>query len=132
MAEKLQFILVEDDSDDAQLFAECFQPSGHHLKIITGGDQVLPYISALNKLPDMIVLDINLPKKNGVEILTELKAHQWFSLIPVVVLTTSDFQRNDCLKLKALKYYIKPMSLQEMQQIVDEIVQLATSGKRLS
>src|SRR5687767_309543 len=70
-----QILLVEDDPDDIELFKETLGDNGSPLEVhvIMQGDQVLPYLKEKENLPDLVVLDLNLPKTPGKEILKLLK-----------------------------------------------------------
>jgi chemotaxis family two-component system response regulator Rcp1 len=92
-----EILLVEDNPGDVELVTEALAgwtiPS--HVSVVDNGDDALlflrrqgPFSSA--PVPDLILLDLNLPKKSGVEVLTEMKLDSGFARIPVIVLTTSD------------------------------------------
>ena len=76
-------------------------------------------------VPDLILLDLNLPKKNGVEVLEQVEADGWMQEIPVVVLATSDREENvaRCYKVGANSYLTKPVQFDDYLKLVEEIQQ---------
>lgn len=92
-----QILLVEDNPGDVRLMQEALKEYEitHDLVIARDGVQALEYLRPLNqqlgyRQPDLILLDLNLPKKDGREVLAEIKTDENLRVIPVVVLTTSD------------------------------------------
>ncbi len=128
--DNVQILLVEDNPADVVLTKENFI-SG---KIIVNIDDVSDGVEALSYLkkegeytnaptPDLILLDLNLPKKNGIEVLTEIKADRHLKKIPVVILTSSNAER-DIVKtynLHASSYVMKPVDLAGFTEIVQAI-----------
>lgn len=108
-----RILLVEDDHDDIELFVEALKETGtpHTVSIIMQGDQVIPSLEIQKLLPDLIVLDLNLPKMPGKEILDSLKSNSRLRHIPVIILTTSRSKQDieDCLERGAMKFITKPV-----------------------
>lgn len=91
-----EILLVEDNPGDIHLTMEAFKEGRvlNHLNVVKDGQEAINYLQrkdeyAQSKRPDIILLDLNLPKKDGREVLEEIKADPQFKRIPVVVLTTS-------------------------------------------
>ncbi|MBN1628098.1 MAG: response regulator [Deltaproteobacteria bacterium] len=89
-------LMADDDEEDCFLATEAFMESGGKaaFSCVTDGVKLMEYLSARsapgpNGLPDLILLDLNMPIKNGREALLEIKSNPFFTSIPVVVLTTS-------------------------------------------
>ena len=84
--------------------------------------------------PDLILLDLNLPKKGGLEVLAEIKADEEFRQIPVVVLTSSSAPQdiNRAYALNANRYITKPSDLSELFSVVGELGKYWTDGAKLS
>jgi CheY-like chemotaxis protein len=129
-AKNIEVLLVEDDPADVELTREGLKDSKMHvhLSVVEDGVQALkylrkdaPYSNAAR--PDLIILDLNLPKKDGREVLEEIKGEEALRCIPVVVLTTSqdsfDIQR--CYKLGANCWVSKPIGFDEFVKIVNSI-----------
>src|SRR6267143_4045263 len=96
---EVEILLVEDNPADARLTMEAFKSSSmrHTLSHAQDGVEAMEYLRRQGKYaqarrPDLILLDLNLPRKDGRELLTELKTDQHLKRIPVVVLTTSQAQ----------------------------------------
>lgn len=118
----IQILLVEDSKSDAVLTAETLSESKilNQLHIVRDGVEAIDFLYQVGKYqnaprPDLILLDLNLPKKNGREVLAEIKKDPRLKSIPVVVLTTSDYE-GDILKsyeLHANCYITKPVELSQ-------------------
>jgi chemotaxis family two-component system response regulator Rcp1 len=118
----VQILLVEDSKSDAVLTAETLSESRivNQLHIVRDGAAAMDFLYQVGKYqnaprPDLILLDLNLPKKNGREVLAEIKTDPHLKTIPVVVLTTSDYE-GDILKsyeLHANCYITKPVELSQ-------------------
>jgi CheY-like chemotaxis protein len=125
----LNILLVEDDPDDVELLLEALHDNNVEflMEPIKEGDKVLPYLEVCNKLPDIIILDLNLPKMHGREVLISLKASR-FNHIPVVILTTSSSKEDMefCLRSGADKFLSKPATVEGFNQTVMAITQIAT------
>jgi two-component system, chemotaxis family, response regulator Rcp1 len=127
---ELQILLVEDNMADARLTMEAFKSSQltHSVNHALDGVEALEFLRREGKhqnapRPDLILLDLNLPRKDGREVLTEIKADQCFKRIPVVVLTTSDAQE-DILRAYALYancYVCKPMHYDDFHRVIKSI-----------
>lgn len=94
--EPIQILLVEDNPGDVRLTREAFKDGkvANTIHVVEDGEQALAYLRKQGKYadavrPDIILLDLNLPKKDGREVLREIKSDQGLKQIPVVVLTTS-------------------------------------------
>ena len=115
-------LLVEDDPGDQELVRRAFEEAGGpcRLEIIDDGDVALQYLRRQGRFsditghprPDLVLLDLNLPRMTGHEVLTEIRADEALSRIPVVVITTSsNHEEIDRLyDLAASSYIIKPRS----------------------
>lgn len=130
MAQPIHVLLVEDNPGDAELTKETLEAGKVHLDIaiVIDGVQALDYLLRRPpfekaKPPDLILLDLNLPKLGGREVLAEIKQHESLRRIPVVVLTSSDAEQ-DILKSYALGancYVTKPVGLEAFQSIVRSV-----------
>jgi len=126
----VEILLVEDNPGDIRLTQETLKDSKllNRMSVVVDGVEAMaflrregPYSAATR--PDLILLDLNLPKKDGREVLTEIKADESLRRIPVVVLTTSDAQ-SDILKvydLHANCYIKKPVDLDQFIEVVKAI-----------
>lgn len=126
----IQILLVEDNPGDARLTIEAMREAKvrNKIHIVEDGVQAMQFLRregtyADARRPDLILLDLNLPKKDGREVLAEVKADPALRRIPVVVLTTSSADE-DVLRaydLHANCYVTKPVDLTQFMKIVSQI-----------
>lgn len=136
----VEILLVEDSPADIRLTQEALKGSKirNHLHIVTDGEEAMDFLQGRGNYagmprPDIILLDLNLPRKNGHEVLKEIKEDSEMRRIPVVILTTSD-DEHDVLKsydLYANCYITKPLSLERFGYIVQHIEDFWLSIVRL-
>jgi len=118
----MEILLVEDSPGDVLLIEETFQEAKvlNRLSVVRDGVEALDFLRSRGRhgaapKPDLILLDLNLPRKNGRDVLAEIKADRVLHRIPVVILTTSAAE-DDVLKsyeLHANSYITKPVDLNE-------------------
>jgi CheY-like chemotaxis protein len=123
----VEILLVEDSPSDADLTEEALSDGKvlNHLHWVEDGVEALAFLRRQGKYadaprPDLILLDLNLPKKDGRDVLAQIKADPRLKLIPVIVLTTSAAER-DILKtyeLNANCYVTKPIDLEQFISVV--------------
>jgi two-component system response regulator len=125
--EKPRILLVEDNPGDIRLTQEALKESQMeiHLDIVTDGEQAVDFLLKRGKFteairPNLILLDLNLPKKNGIEVLKEIKADESLKKIPVIVLTTSDADHdiNKAYSLHANCYILKPVDFDDFAKVI--------------
>jgi CheY-like chemotaxis protein len=121
-------LLVEDNPDDVVMIREAFEQSltPIQLYVVSNGEQAIKFVrrTAPDALrPSLILLDLNLPIRNGLDILAELKSDTEFLSIPIVVLTTSrapnDIQQ--CYSLHANAYIIKPPDFDGYADVIKQV-----------
>ena len=120
-------LMVDDDPDDQQLFKIALEENYPECLLTTANDrEALFKMLDENPVPDLIVIDINLPLISGRECLQQIRSNKEYDGVMVVML--SSYQNpaviDDCLKLGAMKYYVKPTTYVEIKQVVDEICSL--------
>ena len=130
MIKPIQILLVEDNPADIDLTREGFEVGKlkNNLHVVTDGIEAMRFVRkegehASAPRPDLILLDLNLPKKDGREVLAEIKQDPGLQTIPVVVLTSSDAEE-DVLKsyqLHANSYIRKPVNLDSFMKIVSTV-----------
>src|SRR5690242_17158503 len=96
MKAMITILLVEDDADDIELLKKALDDNGvnYTLDEITSGDGVLRFLKTHKRVPDIIVMDLNLPKVHGKEVLREIKNDERYKSVPLLVLTTSKSQED--------------------------------------
>jgi CheY-like chemotaxis protein len=122
--------LVEDNEGDVGLVEEVFEDGriNNNLSVAEDGEEAIQFLNKEGNFanaprPDLILLDLNLPKKDGREVLKEIKEDSSLKLIPVVVLTTSEAEE-DILKsydLYANSYITKPVDFEQFIRVVKSI-----------
>jgi CheY-like chemotaxis protein len=130
MVKSINILLVEDNPGDADLAREALDSSkmNNNLQVVDDGEKAMaflrregPYADAPR--PDLILLDLNLPKKDGRQVLAEIKSDDGLKRIPVVILTTSRAEE-DVIKsynLHANCYITKPIDLNQFLHVVRSI-----------
>lgn len=121
-AGKISILIADDDADDRDLIKAAFDENSnqHHISFVENGEELLRYLKrdghyadeTLHPFPQIILLDLNMPKKDGREALQELKTDNIFKSIPVIVLTTS-MEEKDVVKSYELgvnSFIIKPVT----------------------
>ena len=126
----VEILLVEDNPGDARLAQEAIREARmrNHLNWVLDGVEALTFLRKEGKhkqapRPDIILLDLNLPRKDGRELLAEIKRDEQLKQIPVVVLTTSEAEEDisRAYRLKANCYIAKPPQLDDLVKIVKSI-----------
>jgi two-component system, chemotaxis family, response regulator Rcp1 len=130
-------LLVEDNPGDVRLVKEALKESKviKNINVVSDGMEAADFLFRRGKykyaqIPDLILLDINLPKKNGIELLAEIKTDEKLKKIPVVILTSSKAEEDilKTYKLHASRYITKPSDLDvfinKIQSIEDLIIHI--------
>ena len=126
----IHILLVEDNEGDILLTTEAFEDAKiiTQLSVVRDGQAAIDFLTKQHKfsmveLPDLILLDINLPKKNGHEVLRIIKEDENLKHIPVIMLTTSTFKKDIKLANENLvNYYLtKPINIKEFLNAVTAI-----------
>ena len=128
--EPIDVLLVEDDAGDVLLIREAFEHNKVHnsLEVVSDGVEAIAYLRREGehenaRRPDLVLLDLNLPRKDGREVLAEIKSDPALRSIPVVVLTTSKAEE-DILRsydLHANAYVTKPVDFDRFIEVVRQI-----------
>ena len=106
--------LVDDDEEDRVLMQEAFKTIGleESLVLFANGEHLMNHLETLEEqqLPHLVVLDYNMPKMNGIEVLTQVKNNATLAPIKIVMYTTSinEKTKKECMQLGALECFIKP------------------------
>ncbi|MBF0339421.1 MAG: response regulator [Magnetococcales bacterium] len=130
IAKAVEILLVEDSPGDVELTREALADSKllNRLNVVEDGEEAMAYLRQQGKYadatrPDVVLLDLNLPRKDGREVLEEIKADPELKAIPVVVLTTSQAEE-DILRtyqLHANCYITKPVDLNQFFAVVKSV-----------
>jgi CheY-like chemotaxis protein len=126
----IEILLVEDNPGDVRLTKEALKDAKvrNNLHVAMDGVEALAFLRKQGKYgaavrPDLILLDLNLPKKNGREVLEEIKQDPALQHIPVVILTTSQAEQDvlESYRLRANAYVTKPVDLDQFLKVVSSI-----------
>ena len=138
--EPVEVLLVEDDPGDVLMTQEAFKDYkiANNLNVVTNGEDALAYLRrqgafADAAVPDLILLDLNLPRRDGREVLREVKSDPDLRRIPVVVLTTSDAEEDvlGSYDLHANAYVRKPVDFEQFVSAVRAVDEFFISVVRL-
>jgi CheY-like chemotaxis protein len=120
----IQVLLADDDPDDCLLFQDALLelPVPASLSTVNDGEQLMRRIIDDRKSPDLIFLDLNMPRKNGFECLVDLKAHEHGSKIPVIIFSTSfNPEIVRLLHLNGARHYIrKPSEFESLKSLIQK------------
>jgi len=126
----IEILLAEDNPGDARLTLEGFKDAKvkNHIAVVEDGIEALAYLHhegeyANVKTPDLILLDLNMPRKNGREVLAEIKADEELRHIPVLVFTVSSADRDimEAYNLQASAFITKPIDFDEFLKVVNSV-----------
>lgn len=123
---RLDILLAEDNEDDALMIREAFAQCGiEGINIVKDGEDAMAYLRQEGKYKDaktpcILLLDINMPKKDGFQVLKEIKADPALQSLPVVVLTTSERKEDvvKCYRNGASSYITKPETFKLFKDVV--------------
>ncbi len=130
LGKPVEILLVEDNKGDVGLIEEVFEEAKirNNLHTVDDGEEALLYLHGEGKFsgsrrPDIILLDLNLPKKDGREVLREIKEDSNLKNIPVVVLTTSNAEKDilGAYGFHANAYVTKPLDFDQFMKVVGSI-----------
>jgi len=123
--EEIDILLVEDNPNDAELTLRALRKTdiGARLAIARDGAEALEYLLSDRKLPKVVFLDLKLPKIDGMEVLRRIRADERTHSIPVVVLTSSQEERDitECYRLGVNSYVVKPVEFDKFYKAVGEL-----------
>ncbi len=126
----VEILLVEDNPGDVRLTQEVFKEGKvrNRMSVVLNGEEAMAFLRQEGRFadapkPDIILLDLNLPRKDGREVLAEIKANSDLKRIPVVILTTSQAESDliQSYNLHANCYIVKPVDLDQFIDVVKRI-----------
>ncbi|MFT5382747.1 MAG: CheY-like chemotaxis protein [Saprospiraceae bacterium] len=125
----LKILLADDDFDDCNFFKLALEalPLTTKLSIVNDGEQLMAYLDKnAQQLPDVLFLDLNMPRKNGFECLSEIKLNASLKILPVVIFSTSyEHEVINLLYQNGAKYFMrKPAEFSQLKNIIQHTVQL--------
>ena len=125
----IHIILADDDEDDRLFFTDAFDELNMNTKVNTFNDgvELMNYLNSENAiLPNVLFLDLNMPLKNGVECLNEIKANSKMSDIAIAIYSTSASEEDieETFVLGANIYIKKPSSFKQLKKVLSEVVSI--------
>lgn len=120
-------VLIDDDPDDLDMMKETLekvQPTTHCISFLYPDEAIRVITDELVVLPDIIIIDMNMPRKTGYECLVDLRRHEEFSDIPIIIYSTSISPelRNTLLKAGATHVFQKPVKYDGWIQVVQKVM----------
>ena len=127
MAKNRRFFIVDDDIDDQELFIEAVAEVDESIECLSSSDCEMALHQLKNGLiqtPDLIFLDLNMPRLNGKQCLVELKKHASLKDIPVIIYSTSSEKRDidETSRLGAAYFLTKPNRFEELCQALEHVI----------
>lgn len=123
-----RIMLAEDDEDDKWIFTEIMKgltaDGNIHFKAVDNGLQIIQALENNPELPDLVILDQNMPQLNGKETLQLIKKSDRFSHIPVVIYSTYNDSRlsNECFEIGATQIITKPDTFEGFREMIETLV----------
>ncbi|MTI21621.1 response regulator [Fulvivirga sp. RKSG066] len=122
----MQIIIAEDDHDDRVLIEDALLENGIDAKVTTfvkDGEELMELLNATKKLPSIILLDLNMPKKDGRQTLVEIRDDARLKHIPIIIYTTSQAEEDIKLSYKhgSNTYFTKPSKFSELVELIASI-----------
>ncbi|MGH7206262.1 MAG: response regulator [Nitrospiraceae bacterium] len=139
-SQPVEILLVEDNEDDIVIIHEAFAEARlvNVMKTVRDGEEALAYLAHQGKhkkasMPALILLDINMPKKNGFEVLKEMKADPQLRQLPVIMLTTSESEEDIARSYAngACSYIRKPVDFDQFAKVVKQFEMYWTLVSRI-
>jgi DNA-binding response OmpR family regulator len=132
MNKKIRIVLIEDDMDDVELLHEALESRNvpFLMKVIKDGSAAITFCEEhTDFFPDIIVMDFNLPRVHGKDVIAKIRCNEKFAHVPILVLSTSSAIEDMAYanKAGADKYLVKPATIEAIQETVETIVSMVHS-----
>ncbi|WP_298391718.1 response regulator [Flavobacterium sp.] len=136
MTKSLNILLIEDDTIEVMKFNRVIKTLGLNHKIIeaNNGEEALSILKDKEIIPDIIILDLNMPKINGIEFLQILKADDYLKYIPAIILTTSNNHKDvlECYKIGIAGYVLKPLKYDDYVERIKKMLEYWSTNELIS
>lgn len=136
MTKSLNILLIEDDTIEVMKFNRVLSTLALNHKIIeaNNGEKALEILKVKDIIPDIIILDLNMPKINGIEFLKILKQDEYLRYIPAIILTTSNNHRDvlECYKIGIAGYVLKPLKYEDYVDRIRKTLEYWSSNELIS
>lgn len=136
MARSLNILLIEDDAIEVMKFNRVLTTLKMNHKIIeaNNGEEALTILKEKEIIPDIIILDLNMPRINGIEFLQILKNDDYLKYIPSIILTTSNNHRDvmECYKIGIAGYVLKPLKYEDYVDRIRKMLEYWSANELIS
>lgn len=126
MIKSLNILLIEDDAIEVMKFTRVITTLNYNHKIIeaNNGEEAIEILKIKEIIPDIILLDLNMPKLNGMEFLRILKSDDQLKFIPSIIITTSSNHRDlmECYKIGIAGYLLKPLKYDDYKERIKKLL----------
>lgn len=122
----MHILLADDDNEDLEILKEAVALTGHNIQLSYVPNWMELWISLMKELPDILLLDINMPVKNGLECLDSIRSEEKFKQLPVIMYSVSANKKDidRAYELGANYYLVKPTSTEGLTHIMQKIFQM--------
>ena len=136
MPTSLNILLIEDDTIEVMKFNKVLKNLDHNHKIVeaNNGEEALAILNEKTIVPDIIVLDLNMPKITGLEFLGILKNNDILKYIPTIIVTTSNNHKDllECYKLGIAGYILKPLKYDDYVDRIKKLIEYWSINELIS
>lgn len=136
MSRSLNILLIEDDAIEIMKFNRVLSTMNLKHKIIeaNNGEEALTILKVKEIIPDIIILDLNMPKINGIEFLGILKADEHLKYIPSIILTTSNNRKDvmECYRIGIAGYLLKPLKYDDYVDRIKKLIEYWSCNELIS
>jgi CheY-like chemotaxis protein len=136
MSKSLNILLIEDDAIEVMKFNRVLSTLNVKHKIVeaNNGEEALTILKVKEVIQDIIVLDLNMPKINGIEFLKILKEDDYLKYIPSVILTTSNNRKDilECYKIGIAGYILKPLKYEDYVDKIKRLIEYWSGNELIS
>lgn len=136
MNKALNILLIEDDAIEVMKFNRVLSSLNmkHKITVANNGEEAIAVLKVKEIIPDIIILDLNMPKVSGIEFLEILKQDSYLKYIPAVILTTSNNHKDvmECYKIGIAGYVLKPLKYDDYVDRIKSIVSYWSSNELIS
>lgn len=133
MTEQFNLLLADDDTDDQLFFDDALKivSNASHLNIVEDGEELMRYlISNAAHLPDMVFLDVNMPRKNGTECLNEIKSNKALKDLPIIIYSTSMTESlADSLYNSGAHYFFQKATIADLKTNLHSVLTMMKTQK---
>jgi DNA-binding response OmpR family regulator len=136
MSKKIRIVLIEDDTDDVELLQEALEKNSvsFEMTVLKDGSMAASYLEKVSALPHIIIMDFNLPRVHGREVISLIRANEKFANVPILILSTSSSREDIAFAYSAGadKYLVKPSTIEAIKETVCTILELANNKTTFS